>query len=111
MGRSTDEGGARLNHASGMDDATFLGSAGTFVGLVAALSLVLQARRLSRLGSACEVSIPIRLLALAGYSIWLGYGVAIRDVPLILVDVAGVVGAALVLRVTVLLRRRSVCPI
>jgi hypothetical protein len=32
-------------------------------------------------------------------------------VPLILVDVAGVVGAAFVLRVTVLLRRRSVCPI
>ena len=52
----------------------------------------------------------MRLLALAGYSIWLAYGLAIGDVPLILVDVAGVAGAALVLRVTLTLRRRSACP-
>jgi MtN3 and saliva related transmembrane protein len=94
-----------------MDHATLLGTAGTAVGLVAAMSLLLQARRLSRLGSACEVSIPVRVLALAGYAVWLGYGVAIGDVPLILVDLAGVVGAALVLRVTVSLRRRRACPL
>lgn len=93
-----------------MDETTFLGMAGTLIGLVAAISLLLQARRLARIGSACEVSIPVRLLALAGYSIWLAYGVAIGDVPLILVDLAGVVGAALVLRVTLSLRRRRACP-
>jgi uncharacterized protein with PQ loop repeat len=92
-----------------MDEATFLGTAGTVVGLVAALSLLLQARRLSRLGSACEVSIPVRLLALAGYTVWLAYGIAIGDIPLILVDLAGVAGAALVLHVTVSLRRRTSC--
>jgi MtN3 and saliva related transmembrane protein len=96
--------------AMGMDDTTLLGSAGTVIGLVAALSLLIQARRLARLGSACEVSIPVRLLALAGYAIWLAYGVAIGDVPLILVDLAGVAGAALVLRVTLVLRRRRACP-
>jgi uncharacterized protein with PQ loop repeat len=94
-----------------MDEVTFLGTAGTVIGLVAALSLLLQARRLSRLGSACEVSIPVRVLALAGYTVWLGYGVAIGDVPLILVDLAGVAGAALVLHVTVSLRRRIACAI
>ena len=94
----------------GMDDTTLLGSAGTVIGLVAALSLLIQARRLARLGSACEVSIPVRLLALAGYAIWLAYGVAIGDVPLILVDLAGVAGAALVLRVTLVVRRRRACP-
>jgi uncharacterized protein with PQ loop repeat len=94
-----------------MDEATFLGTAGTAIGLVAAMSLLLQARRLGRLGSACEVSIPVRLLALAGYTIWLAYGVAIGDLPLILVDLAGVAGAALVLHVTVSLRRRAACPI
>jgi uncharacterized protein with PQ loop repeat len=94
-----------------MDEVTFLGTAGTAIGLVAALSLWLQARRLSRLGSACEVSIPVRVLALAGYTVWLGYGVAIGDIPLILVDLAGVAGAALVLRVTVSLRRRTACAI
>lgn len=88
----------------------FLGSAGTVIGLVAALSLLVQARRLARIGSACEVSIPVRFLALAGYAIWLAYGIVIGDVPLILVDLAGVVGAALVLRVTLVLRRRSSCP-
>jgi uncharacterized protein with PQ loop repeat len=93
-----------------MDHTMFLGSAGTVVGLLAAISLLLQARRLAKLGTACEVSIPVRLLAFAGYSIWLGYGVAIGDVPLILVDLAGVVGAALVLRVTFSLRRRRACP-
>jgi hypothetical protein len=52
----------------------------------------------------------VRLLALAGYSIWLAYGLAIGDVPMVLVDVAGVAGATLVLRVTLTLRRRSACP-
>jgi uncharacterized protein with PQ loop repeat len=94
----------------GMDETTFLGTAGTLIGLVAAMSLLLQARRLARLGSACEVSIPVRLVALAGYSIWLAYGVAIGDLPLVLVDLAGVAGAALVLRVTLSLRRRRACP-
>jgi uncharacterized protein with PQ loop repeat len=93
-----------------MDDTTFLGTAGTVIGLITAMSLLLQARRLSRIGSACEVSIPVRLLALGGYAIWLAYGVAIGDVPLILVDLAGVAGAALVLRVSLVLRRRRACP-
>jgi uncharacterized protein with PQ loop repeat len=94
----------------GMDETTFLGTAGTVIGLVAATSLLLQARRLALLGSACEVSIPVRVLALAGYSIWLAYGIVLGDVPLILVDLAGVAGAALVLRVTLMLRRRMACP-
>jgi uncharacterized protein with PQ loop repeat len=94
----------------GMDETTFLGMAGTLIGLIAAMSLLLQARRLTLLGSACEVSIPVRVLALAGYTVWLAYGVAIGDVPLILVDLAGVAGAALVLRVSLVLRRRRACP-
>ena len=94
----------------GMDETTFLGMAGTLIGLIAAMSLLLQARRLALLGSACEVSIPVRVLALAGYTVWLAYGVAIGDVPLILVDLAGVAGAALVLRVSLVLRRRTACP-
>jgi hypothetical protein len=78
---------------------------------VGALSLLLQARRLRRLGTACEISIPIRLVSLTGYAVWLAYGVAIRDVPLILVDLAGVASAGLVLHITLVLRRRRACPI
>ena len=94
-----------------MNTVPFLATAGTAVGLTAAVSLLLQARRLRRLGTACEISIPIRLLALAGYAVWLAYGVVIGDIPLILVDLAGVAGAALVLYVTVVLRRQRACPI
>ena len=86
-----------------------LATAGTAIGLVGAASLFAQARRLRRVGSACEVSIPIRAVTAAGYAIWLGYGVVIRDVPLILVDIAGLAGALLVLRVTLELRAARAC--
>ena len=84
----------------------FLAAAGTAVGLTAAISLLMQARRLSRLGSACETSIPVRVVTLVGYAVWLAYGIAIGDLPLILVDLAGLAGAGLVLYITVGLRRR-----
>ena len=57
----------------------FLAAAGTAVGLTAAISLLVQARRLSRLGTACETSIPVRVVTLLGYAVWLAYGVAIGD--------------------------------
>ena len=96
---------------SGMSVVHFLATMGTAVGLVGAGSLLLQARRLRRLGTACETSIPVRLLSLAGYAVWLAYGVVIRDVPLILVDLAGLAGAGLVFHITVVLRRQRACPI
>jgi uncharacterized protein with PQ loop repeat len=100
-----------VSDALAVTTASFLGTAGTALGLFWALSMLLQARRLLKIGTACELSIPIRVLALAGYAVWLAYGIAIKDVPLILVDLAGVAGAALVLHVTVVLRRQQTCPI
>jgi uncharacterized protein with PQ loop repeat len=94
-----------------MSTIHMLATLGTAVGLVGAASLFLQARRLIRVGTACETSIPVRLVAVGGYAVWLAYGIAIRDVPLILVDVAGLAGAALVFQVTVRLRRMRACPI
>jgi hypothetical protein len=92
-----------------MNAVCVLATAGTLIGLFSATGLFLQARRLKRLGTACEISIPIRLVTLAGYGIWLGYGLVLGDIPLILVDLAGLAGAALVLRVTVVLRRQQPC--
>jgi MtN3 and saliva related transmembrane protein len=88
-----------------------LATMGTAVGLMGAASLLLQARRLKRLGTACETSIPVRLLSLAGYAVWLAYGIVIGDLPLILVDLAGLAGAGLVFHLTVVLRRQRACPI
>jgi uncharacterized protein with PQ loop repeat len=89
----------------------FLATLGTAFGLVGATSLVLQARRLRRLGTACEISIPIRLISVTGYAIWLAYGLAIQDLPLILVDAAGLAGAVVVLRITLRLRSVRACPV
>ena len=111
MGRPTDAARRPLRNRADMGVVQLLATMGTAIGLVGALSLLLQARRLRRLGTACEISIPIRLVSLTGYAVWLAYGVAIRDVPLILVDVAGVAAAGLVLHVTLVLRRRRACPI
>jgi MtN3 and saliva related transmembrane protein len=94
-----------------MSIVQFLATTGTAFGLMGATSLLLQARRLRRLGTACEISIPIRLVSLTGYAVWLAYGIAIRDMPLILVDLAGLAGAGLVLRITVTLRRQRACAI
>ena len=94
-----------------MSVVQLLATTGTAVGLTGAVSLLVQARRLRRLGTACEISIPVRLVSVTGYAVWLAYGVAIRDVPLIVVDLAGLVGAGLVLHLTVVLRRRRACPI
>ena len=102
---------AATRHRDGMSVVHFLATAGTAIGLTGAASLLLQARRLKRLGTACETSIPVRLVTLGGYAIWLAYGIAIRDLPLILVDLAGLAGAALVLHITLTLRHRRACPI
>ena len=46
----------------------------------------------------------------AGYAVWLAYGLALGDIPLILVDLTGLVGATTALVVAVRLRRRRPCP-
>jgi hypothetical protein len=111
MGRPTDAAAPSARHASAMGMVHVFATAGTAIGLVGAFSLVLQARRLRRLGTACETSIPVRLVTATGYAVWLAYGVAIRDVPLILVDLAGLAGAGLVLHITLVLRRSRACPV
>jgi uncharacterized protein with PQ loop repeat len=111
MGRPTDAVGAGLDDHGGMTFVQFLASTGTTFGLVGAASLLSQARRLRRLGTACEISIPVRVVSLTGYAIWLAYGIVIRDVPLIIVDLAGLGAAALVLHITLTLRSQRACPV
>jgi MtN3 and saliva related transmembrane protein len=94
-----------------MSIVQFLATTGTVLGLTGAVSLLLQARRLRRLGTACEISIPIRLVSVTGYAVWLAYGIVIGDVPLIVVDLAGLAGAGLVLHITLVLRSQRACPV
>ena len=94
-----------------MNAVFVLAMAGTITGLFSTVGLFLQARRLKRLGKACEISIPIRTITLSGYVIWFAYGLAIGDIPLIVVDLVGLAGGTLVLGVTLALRRRNSCVI
>ena len=94
-----------------MNAVVVLAMAGTMIGLFSTVGLFLQARRLKRLGKACEISIPIRALTLTGYGIWFAYGLVIGDIPLIVVDLVGLVGGTLVLCVTVVLRQQHACAI
>jgi MtN3 and saliva related transmembrane protein len=111
MGRPTDAAGPGIHDPGRMSIVQFLATTGTAFGLMGAVSLLLQARRLRRLGTACEISIPIRLVSLTGYVVWLAYGIVIGDVPLIVVDLAGLAGAGLVLHITLVLRSRRACPV
>jgi MtN3 and saliva related transmembrane protein len=111
MGRPTDAAACARCDPDVMAMVHVLGTAGTAIGLMGAASLLLQARRLLRVGTACEMSIPVRVITLTGYAVWLAYGVAIRDVPLIVVDLAGLAGAILVLHITLTLRGRRACPV
>jgi MtN3 and saliva related transmembrane protein len=87
-----------------------LAAAATALGLVGALALLVQSRNLYRVGTACEISLLFFAVSAAGYAVWLAYGLALGDVPLILVDVTGLVGATTALAVAVRLRRRRPCP-
>jgi MtN3 and saliva related transmembrane protein len=111
MGRPTDAVWPPVRDPGPMSIVQFLATTGTAFGLVGATSLLLQARRLRRLGTACEISIPIRLVSLTGYAVWLAYGIVIRDLPLIVVDLAGLAGAGIVLHITLGLRSRRACPV
>jgi uncharacterized protein with PQ loop repeat len=111
MGRPTDAVRPGIGESGRMSAVQFLATTGTAFGVMGAVSLLVQARRLRRLGTACEISIPLRLVSLAGYAVWLAYGIVIRDVPLIVVDLAGLAAAGLVLQTTLVLRSQRACPV
>ena len=84
-----------------------LGSAVTAYGVVAGASSLLQARRMARRGTSSDVSLAFLALYVAGYGLWLLYGLAIGSLPLILVDAVGLACGATTVSVAVTLRRRA----
>jgi MtN3 and saliva related transmembrane protein len=84
-----------------------LGAVVTGYGLLAGASSLLQARRMLRRGTSSDVSLAFLSLYVAGYALWLLYGLAIGSLPLILVDAVGLLCGACTLGVAMLLRRRG----
>ena len=74
-----------------------IGIIGFIAGAVVTLSYIPQIIRVFRLKSSHEISLPFTVLLLAGISLWLAYGVAKKDVPIILWNAVGALQAALLL--------------
>jgi uncharacterized protein with PQ loop repeat len=84
--------------------ASVLGTIVTVYGLVAGGSSLLQARRMVRRGTSEDVSLSFLGMYVAGYALWLVYGLTTGSLPLIIVDVAGVLAGTCTLALAVSLR-------
>jgi MtN3 and saliva related transmembrane protein len=90
--------------------AQLLGTAATAYGVLAALSVLLQARQMLARRASCEVSGRFFASYAGGYAIWLLYGLSVSNVPLIVVDAVGLLCAGLTLAVALSLRGSLIHP-
>jgi uncharacterized protein with PQ loop repeat len=84
--------------------AEVIGTAATLYGVGAAAAVLLQARQILRRKRSCDVSARFFATYVGGYAIWLLYGTSIGSLPLILVDMVGLLCGGLTLAVTLALR-------
>jgi uncharacterized protein with PQ loop repeat len=84
--------------------AEAIGMAASLYGVGAATAVLLQARQVLRRKRSCDVSARFFATYVGGYAIWLLYGASIGSVPLILVDLVGLLCGGVTLAVTLALR-------
>ena len=92
------------------ESSQIIGLVATAYGIGAAASAILQAKQILRRGSSCDVSARFFAIYAGGYAVWLLYGLSIGSLPLILVDVAGLVCGGFALGVTLAMRGSLVRP-
>ena len=76
-----------------------LGTAAAAYGVLAALAVLLQARQMLARRTSCDVSGRFFACYAGGYALWLAYGLSSGNVPLIVVDAAGLPCSGLTLAV------------
>ena len=81
-----------------------MGTAATLYGVGAAAAVLLQARQIVRRKRSCDVSARFFAAYVGGYAIWLLYGVSIGSLPLVLVDLVGLLCGGFTLAITLALR-------
>ena len=81
-----------------------IGTAATLYGIGAAGAVLLQACQIVRRKRSCDVSARFFAAYVGGYAIWLLYGVSIGSVPLVLVDLVGLLCGGFTLAITLALR-------
>jgi hypothetical protein len=87
-----------------------LATAVTAYGVVAALTVLLQARQMLARRASCEVSGRFFAAYAGGYALWLLYGLSVGNVPLIVVDTVGLLCGGLTLAVALSLRGSLIHP-
>ena len=76
----------------------------TLYGGGAAAAALLQARQILRRRRSCDVSARFFGAYVGGYAIWLLYGMSIGSLPLIVVDLVGLLCGGTTLAITLALR-------
>jgi uncharacterized protein with PQ loop repeat len=82
----------------------------TVYGVGAAAAVLLQLRQMLERGSSCDVSARFFAVYTGGYVIWLLYGFSIASMPLIVVDLVGLLCGGATLAVALRLRGSLVRP-
>lgn len=77
------------------------------MGVIGALSSLLQLQRIYQKGSANDVSVRFLPLYAGGYLVWLIYGIIYQDIALIIVDLVGIVVASSTVLTALTLRVRE----
>jgi len=87
---------------------TILAVAASSAGVLMGFAPVLQIRRMLRERSSAQVSVGYFLILLAGFLLWIGYGVSLRNPALIVPNCVALLITATVITVAVRLRRRAI---
>lgn len=82
----------------------------TGYGVFAALTALLQMQQMLRRRTSCDISARFFASYTGGYAIWLLYGLSVGDLPLILVDAAGLLCGGMTLVVALSLRGSLIRP-
>lgn len=77
-----------------MTVTTTLGLAAAVFGVAMGLSPLLQVRHMVTRGSSADVSLPFLLVLLAGFMLWLAYGVALGNAALIVSNAVAITSYA-----------------
>jgi uncharacterized protein with PQ loop repeat len=88
----------------------FLDTVATVYGVLGALKTLLQTRQMLARRSSGEVSAGFLASYAGGYAIWLAYGLSTGSIPLIVVDIVGLLCAGLTLAVALSLRGPLIRP-
>jgi uncharacterized protein with PQ loop repeat len=88
-----------------------LAAAATVYGIGGGLSVLEQARQMRDRGSSRDVSLRFLATYVGGYAIWLLYGLSMQSVPIVAVNLVGLVAGTVTLSVALRLRRPPPCPV